>query len=173
MIHIGNEVIIIPVPGTREIQSFLKSDEIELLYADNLNEIEDFSAISQQKELLLLSICNNANYQNLEFLGEKPKLRKLILHNTNLRNLHGISGCTALEELSLQNNKYLADLTHVKIMTTLKKIDLSYCDNIQSIMPLFHLPHLTEINLRGCPYLIDHPDKQYYTPEFKQKFRFN
>jgi Leucine-rich repeat (LRR) protein len=150
-----------------------KETELEEIYADDLRLVSDFSVLKNLTTPIYITLCNNVLLRDLEFLGQKPNLKKLYLNNTGLLNLIGIEECTALEELSLQHCLRLKDLSGISHVTSLKKIDLSYCPGIYELDKLFTLPNLVEINLRGCYQISDNPEIYRSFPGYREKLRFN
>lgn len=105
---------------------------------------------------------------SLETLADLPELRNLVLlewdqeeaatlpntmenlvslylFDCELLDLHGLAGLTGLQRLTLTGESGIGDLSGVTALPSLRSIDLSWCEELADISPLFDVEGLEHI----------------------------
>ena len=100
------------------------------------------------------------NFENIKYL---TNLKTLILDNPspsdfrckyNIDNISNIKYLVNLEELIILGFN-ITDISFVKGLNKLKRINISNNTEISNIEPIKHLTNLTELNISGCSKIIN------------------
>ena len=123
----------------------------------------DFSFIAKLKELQFLSL-NGSEVEDLSFLKELPKLKKLYLEECNsIKDANQIAFASQLEDLSIRMCWGIKDFTFLKTLTHLKTLDVMEC-KITHLTILEGCKDLKTLTLWGCDrvrdweFLEQHPE---------------
>lgn len=106
-----------------------------------------------QNTLLEELVLFKCDAPSLSFLKSTPSLKKLDLFNNRMiTDYSPISALSQLEELDLTFNLNLTDeqLVSITKISTLKSIDIGFCEKPTNLDFLQNKPNLEHLNLNGC-----------------------
>lgn len=81
----------------------------------------------------------NATLNNIEPLYECKKLKSVMFINCSIADLSPLAGCTALQELNLQDSTGDLDLSCLSGLSSLKYLGFHECTDIDDLSPIMNL----------------------------------
>jgi len=148
-----------PRYGTKKvvIQSLdgLKAPKLEFLEANDLG-LSNINSLITCKELLILSLDQNNNLEDISPLINNEKLQILYLNETSIETLNPLKNIFSLKQISISNCHYLTTLKGLENLSLKisnrtinddNKYDYSYeassLKKLKSLVSIEHLPKLT------------------------------
>lgn len=102
------------------------------------------------KSIEFLSISENNQIINLEFLENQKELKEIQLHQVGLKNLNGFSKLHKLDSVSINYCRKLSDIGELQYASTmLKKLSIYNCPKISDFSILHNLVNLEHLELIG------------------------
>lgn len=128
--------------------------QLRALTLAGLEDVRDFSPISEQRKLIQLGLMGCHHLTGLASLGQRKTLFSLLLHDTDL----GPDGCAriaeafpALEVVSLAMNAWLDRLDGL-VDLRLRALLLKYCLRLSDLGPVSRFSELSSLYLDGVPF---------------------
>ena len=122
--------------------------KLESLRIDH--KVADLSPLSGLKQLVSLNISDGymglSGYQTLEPLSGLENLAALSLRNYNIRDLSGLEGAHALQNLYIETQNQLTDISALRDLEHLTNVTLIFDGDenlISDMSPLDHVPNVT------------------------------
>ena len=127
-----------------------KLSELTIANAQNLRS-PDFSWLSQCTELVRLQLDNTANLTDLTFVSGCTALERLSLRNLDLRRLDGIETLKSLRIFSMIDVSELRDISAIEGCTALEVFQMAgyprtvYVNDLSALGKLPHLYYLSNL----------------------------
>ena len=122
--------------------------KLESLELDH--KIADLSPLAGLTQLVSLDISDGymglSGYQTLEPLSGLENLASLSLRNYNIRNLSGLEGAHALQNLYIETQNQLTDISALRNLENLTNVTLIFdgqTNLISDMSPLDHVPNVS------------------------------
>ena len=137
--------------GTLVNLDFLKNfTGIKELYISNFNELEDLSAISDLKNLEILTILEASKLKDTEPISQLTNLKELRLtYLGSLESLPFFENLQKVEVIELTNLPILADVTNVEDLPNLVDVTFRSLPKIDNVTCLYNVEHLQGVELEG------------------------
>lgn len=126
-----------------ELESNIGENVLQL----NLPESDLINFLLHQMNCEKLIIKYDVNDELLSSLTTCDTIKTVIISDSNISSLEGLSCLTNLEELSINNCSKITDLTPLENLTNMERIGING-SNISDVSPLAKLPNLSYLNLR-------------------------
>lgn len=101
--------------------------------------------------LSIKEICIDCNMENLDFLRECKKLKRLVIPSSKVNNIDGILLCSQLEILTIRADLSIKNLQALTNCTKLKNLVLSGYNHIDNIEDLQNCKDITHIEIATSP----------------------
>lgn len=142
--------------GTLELGVLAELKRLRTLKAAALNPPEGLGRVSHLTRLEDVEILDCEKLEDVYALKQMPRLRRLILSNTQaLWNLEPIGGLTELEELNI-GGEGIRDAGALRNLTKLRFLALERCSALGDLSFLADLGQLETLYLDGAPILSLH-----------------
>ena len=139
-------------------------NSIKYMYLNN-NSFSDVNALQDFSGIIELQLQCNLNLSNIDGLSNHKELSVLTLHNCKLSSigsynedtenyLGGLTSCSSLSKLSLQNNSNLNSLVGIESSLNLVYLIVNNC-NISDIRSLTNHENIAYLNLSSNVNLVD------------------
>jgi|GEM_PF-2633458 len=117
------------------------------------NGFDDYSSLSNMKNLIRLEISNNKSY-DLSHLSGLSKLEYLSVTG-DIWSIDWVSGLNSLETLFLYSSDTVSDITPFSTLKNLRELSFGFY-LVSDISPLTKLKKLEYVNLGGCDGIVDY-----------------
>ena len=133
----------------KDISWLSNFSKLTSLSLSNVSKISDYSSLYSLANLENLSINSGDKLNNIDFVKNMPKLKRLSLDNTFIHDTKDIANKETIISLHLTGNRQLNNIESISSLKNLKNLHLeSYSDNIQTTN-LSHLGNLTDVTVSG------------------------
>ncbi|MCF7958955.1 MAG: M48 family metalloprotease, partial [Phycisphaerae bacterium] len=115
-----------------DISPLSQLDSLEILWLDQFNKLKDYSPLSDIVSLRALYVRKCKQFKDLTPLAGLTQLKKLLLPPdvTNEQLSWVIKTCPGLQELGIQYNNTLTDITPLAKLLSLKSLSIINCTKI-------------------------------------------
>ncbi len=133
---------------TNEISDLTPLAELEELHTLILdhNMISDASPLTSLDNLTVLNLGSNNNnsFADMQTISQLTNLQELTLYNNNISDLTPFSSLTDLVLLDLDSNRF-SDLSPLQTLTALEDLSIEDNMNLYDISPLLDMPSLDAV----------------------------
>ncbi|OPF87338.1 hypothetical protein BW731_03505 [Vagococcus martis] len=131
----------------KDISWLSNFSKLNSLTLSNVSKISDYSSLYSLANLENLSIKSGDKLNNIDFVKNMPKLKRLSLDNTFVHDIKDITDKETIISLQLKGNRQLNNIESIASLKNLKSLQFeSYSDNIQTTS-LSNLENLTEVTV--------------------------
>lgn len=154
------------------LQYFSKMTKMKELILEGCN-INDLSPIENFGELIKLDLTGNSLLRDLSPINRLKNIKKLIVGGggsagkiggksaagaksiMNIDDVSVIKNFVKLEELDLNTNPRLKDISAIRFCENMEEVSLQNCTQLEDVSVLRYLKKLTKINLTSNPRIKD------------------
>ncbi|PFT49495.1 hypothetical protein [Priestia megaterium] len=122
---------------------------LETLYLTWSKRIKGINKLLNLRELAIWKYKPKS--KDLGELAPLKNLRKLILVQSNVENLNGISKLEKLRKVELNSLRKLNSLSDIKMLSEyLTNLEIESCKNVEDLIEIEHLERLESLTLANC-----------------------